>query len=81
MVLSNGNEPAVGVPDVQQVRSSAARIAQTIDEHTLSIHNQIAVSSTEDQSDRQVVLIGRHPSTEHARATAIDPGQDAIRRG
>ncbi len=78
MILSNREEPAVRVPDVQEVRSPAARIARTIDEHSLSIHNQIEVPRTEDHLERQIVLVVWSLSKEHVRATAIDWREDAV---
>ena len=78
MVLSNSEEPAVRVHDVQQVRSPTARIARTIDEHALGLHKQIEVPSTEDDLERQVVLIVWSEPKEHVRATAIDWREDAI---
>jgi hypothetical protein len=54
-VLANGEDPAVRIPDVQEVRSPAACIARPIDGHTRR-HNPIEVASTEDDFERQGVL-------------------------
>ena len=56
-ILPYREEPAVRVPDVQKVRSPTARIARTIDEHALSIHNEIEVPRAEDHLERQIVLV------------------------
>ena len=78
LLLSNSEEPAVRVHDVQQVRSPAARIPRTIDEHALGLHKQIEVPSTEDDLERQFVLIVGGQPKEHVRATALDWREDAI---
>jgi len=77
-VLTNGEEPAVRIPDVQQIRSPTVRIARTIDEHALSLHNQVEILGTEDDLERQAVLIILSLPKEYVGATAIDRRQDAI---
>ena len=42
-VLTNGEQPAVRISDVQQLRSPTARIARTIDGHALSPRNHVEV--------------------------------------
>jgi hypothetical protein len=77
-VLSNGDDPAIRIPDVQQVRSPAARRARAVNEHALSLRNDLEVASTENDLERQVLLTVRRLPEEHVRATAIDWREDAI---